>query len=201
MGNPLTLASTVVGLKGHYKSQGLSVPVRSVSPFSDPSSNLAQPSRSSAIRLATGQHGPDDPSVLVGDRDRRAVIAAPLAKLVDPHTSRVGFSHCRADNCARTMYEKCPQVLIATLCDTRHHFAIATRMLAWYQAQPGCQVAAVLEVGAVADRRYHCGRRLRPDSPDLGNPLANLAGLEDRSDLAIKSFDPFVDLQHECIQA
>ena len=74
-------------------------------------------------------------------------------------------------------------------------------MLARYQAQPGCQVAAVLEVGAVADRRYHCGRRLRPDSPDLGNPLANLAGLEDRSDLAIKSFDPFVDLQHECIQA
>ena len=138
----------MVGLEGHYKSQGLNVPVRSVSPFSDPSSNLAQPSRSGAIRLATGQHGPDDPSVLVGDRDRRAVIAAPLAKLVDPHTSRVGFSHCRADNCARTMYEKCPQVLIATLCDTHHHFAIATRMLAWYQAQPGCQVAAVLEVGA-----------------------------------------------------
>jgi hypothetical protein len=90
----------MVGLEGHCKSQGLSVPVRSVSPFSDPSSNLAQPSRSGAIRLATGQHGPDDPSVLVGDRDRRAVITAPLAKLVDPHTSRVGFSHCRADNCA-----------------------------------------------------------------------------------------------------
>jgi hypothetical protein len=77
----------MVGLEGHYKSQGLSVPVRSVSPFSDPSSNLAQPSRSGAVRLATGQHGPDYPCVLIGDRDRRAVITAPLAKLVDPHTS------------------------------------------------------------------------------------------------------------------
>ena len=31
-----------------------------------------------------GQHGPDYPCVLIGDRDRRAVITAPLAKLVDP---------------------------------------------------------------------------------------------------------------------
>ena len=31
----------MVGLEGHYKSQGLSVPVRSVSPFSDPSSTCA----------------------------------------------------------------------------------------------------------------------------------------------------------------
>jgi hypothetical protein len=99
------------------------------------------------------------------------------------------------------MNEKRPQVLIATLCDTHHHFAIATRMLAWYKPQPGCQVSAVLEVGAVADRRYHCGRRLRPDSSDLGNPLTNLAGLEDRIDLSIESFDAFIDLQHECIQA
>src|ERR1700719_3124362 len=100
MGYPLTPASTSMdGLEGHYKSQGLSVPVRSVSPFSDPSSNLAQPSRSGAVRLATGQHGPDYPCVLVGDRDGRAVIPAPLAKLVDPRTPRVGFSHCRADDC------------------------------------------------------------------------------------------------------
>jgi putative transposase len=31
----------MVGLEGHYRRQDLSVPVRSVSPFSDPSSNLA----------------------------------------------------------------------------------------------------------------------------------------------------------------
>jgi hypothetical protein len=81
-----------------YKSQGLSVPVRSVSPFSDPSSNLAPSSRSGAIWLTTGKHGPDYPCILVGDRDCRAVVTAPLAKLVDPHTSQVGFSNCGADN-------------------------------------------------------------------------------------------------------
>src|SRR6266446_5003654 len=74
-------------------------------------------------------------------------------------------------------------------------------MLARYQPEPGCQVAAVLEVGAVADCRYHRGCSLRSDSSDLGYPLTNIAGFEDRSDLAIKSFDAFVDLKHESIQA
>src|SRR5208282_6546225 len=101
-----TRLDKMVGLEGHYKSQGLSVPVRSVSPFSDPSSNLAQPSRSGAIRLATRQHGPDYPCVLVGDRDRRAVITAPLAKLVDPHTWRGGFSDCGSDNSSCARYEQ-----------------------------------------------------------------------------------------------
>jgi len=102
----------VVSLEGHYKSQGLSVPVRFVSPFSDPSSSLAQPSRSGAIRRATRQHGPDFPCVLVSDRDRRAVITAPLAKLVDPHTFRVGFSDCRAGDSSCAMNVKLPRLLI-----------------------------------------------------------------------------------------
>src|SRR5579863_6394245 len=99
------------------------------------------------------------------------------------------------------MHEKRPQVLAAALGDTHHHFAIATRMLAWYQPQPGCEVAAVLEVGSVADCRYHRGCCLRSYSADLANPLANVAGLEDRGDLAIKGFDAFVDLQHEGVEA
>ena len=52
--------------------------------------------------------GPDYPCVLVSDRDRRAVITAPLAKLVDPHTSRVCFSDCHADDRSCAMYEKRP---------------------------------------------------------------------------------------------
>src|SRR5258708_7725430 len=98
------------------------------------------------------------------------------------------------------MYEKRPQVLTAPLGDTHHHFAIATRMLARYQSQPGCQVPAVIEVGAIANRRYHCGRCLRSDSANLGNSLTNVAGLEDRGDLAIESLDAIVDLEHEGVQ-
>src|SRR5258708_22425880 len=98
------------------------------------------------------------------------------------------------------MYEQRPQVLTAALGDSHHQCAIAARMLARYQSQPGCEMAAVLEVGAVADGRYHCGRRLRPDSPNLGYPLTNIAGFEDRSNLAIEGFDAFVDLEHEGVQ-
>jgi hypothetical protein len=43
----------MVGLEGHYKSQGLSVPVRSVSPFTDPSSN---PCSSFTQRADTVRH-------------------------------------------------------------------------------------------------------------------------------------------------
>jgi hypothetical protein len=95
------------------------------------------------------------------------------------------------------MDEKRPRVLTAALGDTHHHFAIAARMLARDQPEPGRQVTTVLEVGAVADCRYHRGCCLRSYSADLRYPLANVAGLEDRGDLAIKGFDAFVDLEHE----
>src|ERR1700732_808706 len=78
---------------------------------------------------------------------------------------------------------------------------MATRMLARHQPEPGRQVAAVLEVGAVANRGYHRGCCLRPDSADLGYPLTHIAGFEDRGDLAIKSFDALVDLKHESVPA
>src|SRR5258708_1160903 len=98
------------------------------------------------------------------------------------------------------MYEQRPQVLTAALGDTHHHCAIAARMLARYQPKPRCQVTAVLEVGAIANRRYHRGCRLRPDPSTLGNGLAKLGGFEDRGDLSIESLDAIVDLKHEGVQ-
>src|ERR1700728_2090507 len=98
------------------------------------------------------------------------------------------------------MYEQRRQVLPAAFGDPHHHFAIATGVLARYQPKPGCQMTAVLEVGSVADCRYHRCCRLRPDSSDLRYPLTDIAGFEDRSHLAIESFDAFVDLKHKSIQ-
>ncbi len=92
------------------------------------------------------------------------------------------------------MNEKRPQVLTATLGDTHHHLAIATRMLARYKTQPGCQVPAVLEVRSVANRCYHRGCGFGTDSSDLGDPLATVAGLEDHIDLPVESLDAIVDL-------
>jgi hypothetical protein len=88
-------------------------------------------------------------------------------------------------------------VLTAAFGETHHHCAIATRMLARYQSEPGRHMAAVLEVGAVANRRYHGSRRFRPDSSNLRNPLTNRAGFEDLGDLAIEGLDAIVDLEHD----
>src|SRR5580692_4123274 len=73
-------------------------------------------------------------------------------------------------------------------------------MLARDQPQPGRQMTAVLEVGAIADRRDHRRRGLRSNATDLGDVLAGLTGLEDRRNLAIKSLDALIDLQHESVQ-
>ena len=63
------------------------------------------------------------------------------------------------------------------------------------------QVSAILEVGTITDRRYHRGCRFWSDPSDLRNPLADLAGLEDRIDLPIEGPDALVDLEHEGVQA
>ena len=36
------------------------------------------------VRLASSKHGPDNPCVLIGDRNRSSVEAPPLLKLCDP---------------------------------------------------------------------------------------------------------------------
>ena len=95
--------------------------VRSVSPFSDPSSNLYPFSRCGAVRFAAGQDGPDYPCVLIGDRHRCTVIFAPQAKFIDPHTPRIGFSHSRSDDGSGAMYKQGPQVLAAALADAHHY--------------------------------------------------------------------------------
>jgi hypothetical protein len=82
----------VVGLEGHYKSQGLSVPVRPVSPFSDPSRNLFISSCSGAVPVSTSKHGPDYPCVLVGDCNRGPVMPPTLPKFIYPIASRIGFA-------------------------------------------------------------------------------------------------------------
>ena len=96
----------MAGLEGHYKRQGLSVPVRSVSPFTDPSSNVLTFSRCGAVSFAAGQHGPDYPCVLIGDRHCCAVIPAPQAKFIDPHTPCIGFSYGCADHGAGAMHKQ-----------------------------------------------------------------------------------------------
>jgi hypothetical protein len=106
MGNPLTLSSTNGRPRRPLCETGFECDGSTAQPhFSILRATSIPFSRCGAVIFAASQHGPDYPCVLIGDRNRRAVIAAPQAQLVDPHASRVGFSHCRADNSARAMHE------------------------------------------------------------------------------------------------
>src|SRR5712692_1601578 len=52
---------------------------------------------------------------------------------------------------------------VAALGDLAQDCAIPRRLLLRHEPQPGAKVAALLESGAVADRRYHGARDDRPD--------------------------------------
>jgi hypothetical protein len=87
MGTPLTLSSTSGRPRGPLYRTGFECAGSIRQPIFRSFKQPRFPSRSGAIGFATGQHGPNHPCVLVGNRDRCTVITAPLAKLVDPKTS------------------------------------------------------------------------------------------------------------------
>jgi len=97
----------LVGLEGLDKNQVRCAPVRPVRLISPSSRKLwGRPSEDGAVRLATAEHGPDDPCVLVGDRHRGTVESAPLPKLVDPLIGRISLFGCRSHNRAGTVNEQ-----------------------------------------------------------------------------------------------
>ena len=97
MGNPLAHTSTAGRPRRARRISGsLRAGPTCASHFSVVSQSAGRSSESDAVRFAATQHGPDDPCVLVGDRHRRAVEAAPLPKLIDPLIGRVGLVATRS---------------------------------------------------------------------------------------------------------
>jgi len=74
--------------------------------FSVVSQTLGGSSESGTVRFTFVQHGPDNPCVLVGDRNRGPVEAAPLSKLIDPLIVWVGFVRCRSHDGSRPMNQQ-----------------------------------------------------------------------------------------------
>ena len=77
-------------------------------------------------------------------------------------------------------------MLVASFRNTHQNLPVAARMLAWYQAKPGCHMSPVLELGAVADSSNNGGGRFGADPFDLGDPLTDRAGFEHGLDLLSK---------------
>ena len=106
----------MVGLEGRDKNQALCAPVRPVQLISPSSRKLVGgASTGDAVGFAGSQYGPDDPCILIGDRHRRAVEAAPLSKLVDPLVSGVGAVRGCPHHRSRAVDEQAAQML-APVC-------------------------------------------------------------------------------------
>ena len=100
--------------------------------------------------MASSKHGPDDPRVLVGDRNRGAVVAAPLSELIDPLVVGVCLGWRRAHHGPGAMDEQTAQMLAPALRDAHQSGAIAAGELLGHEANPGGEMTPVLELGAIA---------------------------------------------------
>jgi hypothetical protein len=159
-----------------------------------------RPSKDSAVRFASSKHGPDDPCILVGDRHRGSVEAAPLSKLVDPLIGVIGLVWRCPDNGAGAVDEQRSQVLVATLRDAHQNLAIATRELPGHKPDPGSEMAAILELGAIADRGDDRRGGLGTDALDLGDALAGRTIAEDAIDLLIEHTNAAVEIVEEIVE-
>src|SRR6476620_2918354 len=110
----------MVGLEGHYKSQGLGVPDRRVSPFSDLPATSFSASGSYMILGSTSKHGPNYPRVRVRDRNHSPVVTSSLPKFVYPTTTGVRLPCCCPDDGASSMNKQRPQMLVAPFADAHH---------------------------------------------------------------------------------
>lgn len=88
-------------------------------------------------------------------------------------------------------------MLAPALRDTHQGSAIAAGKLPGYKANPGGEMAPVLELGAIADRSHDGCRCLRAHTLDLRDPLAGLTRPEDSLDLLIKDPDPPVEIPED----
>lgn len=91
-------------------------------------------------------------------------------------------------------------MLAPALRDTHQGSAIAAGKLPGYKANPGGEMAPVLELGAIADRSHDGCRCLRAHTLDLRDPLAGLTRPEDSLDLLIKDPDPPVEIPEQIVE-
>lgn len=69
-----------------------------------------------------------------------------------------------------------------------------------HKAQPGGEMAAVLELGAIADRGDDSRGGLRAHTLDLRDPLAGFTRPEDSLDLLIKDWDSPIEIPEQVVQ-
>ena len=116
------------------------------------------------VGFARRKHGPDNARILVGYGDNGLVVASSFMQIVHPFAVSICLSFRGANDCSRTVHKQRSKVSISSFSKTKHYSPIASGVLSRYKAEPGCEVATITELGAVASGRYHGGCRFRSDA-------------------------------------
>src|SRR5215813_5330687 len=118
------------------------------------------------VVATTRKHGPGDAGELVGERDRQQIaVREALRSLLDP---RPQGGHCRGgtplDDDVGGLDKEGAEVLVAALGDPPELGAIAGRLLLRDEAEPGGEVASLLEAGTGTDGGHYSARDDRADT-------------------------------------
>ena len=110
-----------------------------------------------------GQQRPNDACIFVSQRDSRHILVSPIDNAVDP-TAGIRFLRCSVNHRAHPMNQQSSEIGITPFTDSQQILFAATGVLFGHQSQPGCNLAATIEVLCVAQRGYQCACRDRADA-------------------------------------
>ena len=92
------------------------------------------------------------------------------------------------------------EIAVAPFADADQAGTPSTGSLFRHQAEPGCELPAILEAGSIAYGSNQCSRGHRADAFDLRKPLALLAGTEDFPYPTIIDCNAIVEVSHFFLQ-
>jgi hypothetical protein len=138
-----------------------------------------------SILLVVRQERPDNPSILVRQRDGSPVLAASGDEGSQPLTPVITLRIDPAQRGSRAVNQQFTQIAIPAFTDPKEPWFTPCGVFPRDQSQPGCQLAAVLELGHVTDRGDQRGGRHRADPGDGLQSLTFRMGLTHRGQLLI----------------
>ena len=136
---------------------------------------------------------PDNSRVMIGQRNRGAVISSSRHELLQPHAVYIGPGLHEPQHRSRAMNEQSAQVGVTAPADVTQARLAAGRILPRHEAQPGSQMPAVAELSGVADCCDDGRRGNRADSGYLGDLAAECRLLHERVDGYLEEVDALFD--------
>ena len=143
-------------------------------------------------RILVGQKSPEDPGVLVRDRNGRSVVPPPLVESQDPGTSSLGFPlsrgdfHDRLHKGSSSMDQKCPKIIVSPLGDPKENILASAGVLSGYQPKERSKLASILESGRIPHKSQQNRGSQNSHAGNGHKPLAHRMRLGQRIDPAVE---------------